>query len=527
MASDPWAEFLPGKPADPWADFPAAKPRAWSDVPLEALKNTPKSAVEFAGNIAHMVMHPYDTVSGLADSAVGGMSLAVAPLRQGIQKAMGYGPDPVDPKLQAQEQQARAVGSFFSDRYGSEEGIKNTLATDPVGALADAMTVVAPAQRLPAAISKATPFSMLGKTVAGVGKVAEPVASNALGFSTGAGADAVRQAARSGLEGQRAFVDNMRGNVPMTDVLDQARGALGQMRQERNAAYQGGMANVRNDATVLDMAQIEKALGNTTGIGTFEGKTVNPGAVNTQEKLAALLSDWKGSDAATYHTPAGLDALKQAVGAIREETQPHTQSRVVADRVYRSIGDTIKAQAPTYADTMEGYANASRQIGEVERTFSLGEKASQDTGMRKLQSVMRNNVNTNFGTRQALAEALAERAPDLKAAIAGQSMNTATPRGLAKIAGPAAVGGAATVAANPYLLALLAGSSPRLVGEGLYAAGRAAGASRELASRLGVNADRLRAAELMAAQGGRIDSDTRRRLAAALAGSSGAQFGGP
>lgn len=528
MATDIWAGFLPGKESDPWADFQPVKPREWKDVPLEALKNAPNSAAHLIGGVVHAVSHPLETAQNLGDLAVGTASNVITPFREGVQKVMGYGPEAVDPELQKKEQLATATGQFFANRYGSMEGLKNTLATDPVGALADAATVLPGAGALLKLGPKATFIPEVGQAVTAAGryanpfmapeavlkagaKVAEPVVSNALGFATGAGADAVRQAYQSGKAGQGAFLENMRGNVPMTDVLDQAKGALSALRDERNAAYQTGMANVRGDKTVLDLAPIEQALQGTTGIGSFEGKTTNAAAVNTREKLATVLADWKGSDPSTYHTPAGLDALKKAVGAIREETQPHTQSRIVADRVYHAVGDTIKAQAPTYAGTMGDYANASKQIGEIERTFSLGEKAAQDTGMRKLQSVMRNNVNTNFGNRQVLAEALAERAPDLKAAIAGQSMSSATPRGLAKIAGPTAVGGVAAAAANPYLLAMLAGSSPRLVGEAAYAAGRGSGVAGKAAGSAGITADRARLLELLSYQGDRATNEQLRK----------------
>jgi hypothetical protein len=502
MAEDIWKDFLPGKTQDPWAEFaPTQKNYALKDVPLAALKNAPRSAYDFIGNIVDAVSHPLDTASALGDVVSGFINKTGRP--GDLLREWDAAPTPQEIQQRQQiEAGADRVGQFYADRFGGWENIKRTLAEDPVGALADAVSVVAPAAsatKLPivGAASRATPLTVAGRTVEGAAKLAEPVVSNALGFSTGAGADAVRQAFKAGREGQTAFVENMRGNVPMTDVLDQAKSALGQLRDERNAAYQKGMAGVRNDATVLDLKGIEDALQNTQQVGTYGNKVINPEAVATREKLAALLQDWKGSDPNFYHTPAGLDALKQAVGAVMEKTDPHTRARNVVGDVYRATGDAIKAQAPTYADTMAGYADASNRIKEIERTFSLGEKAAQDTGMRKLQSVMRNNVNTNFGNREALANALAEKAPDLKAAIAGQAMNSVTPRGIAKL-GPWASVGAATM--NPAYLATLLLESPRLVGEALYASGRGAGALQQAAP----TANAARLAELLAMQSGRM-----------------------
>jgi hypothetical protein len=507
MATDPWGNFIPVV-EDPWAKFTPVGEREWKDVPLEALKNVPRSAANLAQAVVQPILHPIDTAKALGGVASGLISKAGRPgnlLREGDAE-----PTPEELQRRATvEAPADALGQFFKDRYGGGEAIKNTLATDPVGALADALAVAAPAT----GAVRAPLTGMAGALTKGVGKVAEPLASNALGFATGAGVDAVREAAKAGRAGNTAFVENMRGKVPMTDVLDQAKGALGQMREDRNAAYQSGMTAVRNDSAVLDLKPIEEALNSSKGVGTFGDKTVNPQAVAVQEKIAATLTDWKASDPAKYHTPAGLDALKQAVGAIREETLPHTRARVVADNVYRAVGDTIKAQAPTYATTMGEYAGASKQIGEVERAFSLGEKSMQDTGMRKLQSVMRNNVNTNFGNRQALADALAEHAPDLRASIAGQAMSSPTPRGLAKL-GPLATFGAATI--NPAALGALLVESPRLVGEGLYAAGRGTGAVSDLAQSLGVNGRNARVSEQVGFQGGRAKQEIEARLARLL-----------
>jgi len=135
---------------------------------------------------------------------------------------------------------------------------------------------------------------------------------------------------------------------------------------------------------------------------------------------------------------------------------------------------------------MKNYENASNLIREIEKTLSLNPKASIDTALRKLQSVMRDNVNTNYGKRGDLVKLLQESgAKNLLNKLAGQSLKSGTPRGLARMVG--AVGGLATggtsLAAlgglvNPMVLAPLAGGlaaqSPRLMGEIAHAGGRVA-----------------------------------------------------
>ena len=127
---------------------------------------------------------------------------------------------------------------------------------------------------------------------------------------------------------------------------------------------------------------------------------------------------------------------------------------------------------------MRGYAEASDNINEMRRTLSINDKASTDTTLRKLQSVMRNNVNTNYGQRQVLAEQLAQHQPNIMPALAGQALNSWEPRGLARMgANVSAVGSLMT---NPMALAGLPLASPRLVGEAAYGLGNSARRIREI-----------------------------------------------
>ena len=125
--------------------------------------------------------------------------------------------------------------------------------------------------------------------------------------------------------------------------------------------------------------------------------------------------------------------------------------------------------------------------------------------MRKLQSVMRNNVNTNYGQRAKLMDVLARYEPELPNVIAGQSMSSVAPRGVARL-GSVAVGLLAGTTA-PIALPLLAATSPRLVGEAAYAGGRAVGAAR----RAGVTPANLQAIQQGLFQAGRADEELRRR----------------
>lgn len=488
----PWEAFQQAPAADPKADGPwsqfhpeTGEPMSWGDVAGQAISNIPSSAYNVAAGLANTVMHPIDTAKGLYDVGKGAVSKAAGAL--GVEQ---------DPETKTQNEAAiNAVGKFFADRYGGMENFKKTIATDPVGFAMDLSTVLtggeAALARIPGATRAANvagktaeianPVALAGKTAAGV---AEPVVSNILGMTTGAGTTPIRQAARAGYNGSQTFVDNMRGNVPLSDSVDMAQSAVGQMRQARSAAYKADMASANAAPGHVGYQPIHQALSDADKMVNFQGLAKSAEAAKTLDQINDLVGQWRGLS--TPHTVEAADALKQAIGEIRQKTQPGTLERRVADTVYNAAKDSIVRQAPDYAKVMRGYSEASDKINELTKTFSLGEKASTDTALRKLQSTTRNNVNTNYGERSRLLDELAQYEPDLPNALAGQSLSSATPRGMASRTavelGGVGAGAAAMHLVNPAFLASLPFFSPRIVGEGAYAAGRGANALMPVAS---------------------------------------------
>lgn len=293
-------------------------------------------------------------------------------------------------------------------------------------------------------------------------------AKNALGMTTGAGAETFGTAYRAGKEGGTSFLDNMRGNVPMTDVLDGAKDALSKMRIERGNQYRSGMVDIAKDKSVIDFAPIDSAVNSLKTMGSFKGQVINKNAAGTVDEITGIVSQWKGLNPAEYHTPEGLDALKKSIGDVRDATQFGTPGRKAADTAYNSVKAQIDLQAPTYAKVMKDYSQASNALTEIEKALSLGNKASADTSMRKLQSLMRNNVNTNYGNRLELAKTLESNGAEILPAVAGQAASSFTPRGLQ---GLAASGAGVASFMNPAALAALPFTSPRLMGELSYGLG--------------------------------------------------------
>ena len=460
-----------------WSNDPV-KERAWSDVPREALGNVGSSAVNTAKNIVQPLLHPVDTAKTIGNLTAGVLSKPWT-------AAMEAGGFYVDPQKKAEvEATADAAGRFLADRYGSSEGIKKTLATDPVGALADASVVLSGggtlAARAPGAIGNAgraavkagnaiDPIAAAGRVAVGAANGVGGAAASTLGVTTGAGRMPIEYAFQAGKEGNQVFRDHMRGSAPITDVGDMAKSAVGDMAAERSAAYTAGMQNVKGTG-LIDFRPIDWAINTAHDMVHFKGVPKSKEAANTLSEISNKVAEWQAIPSSAYRTAEGLDALKQAVGEIRQKTQYGTLERKVADQVYGTIRKQIVKQVPEYAETMRGYSQASDQIDDITKTFSLGEKASKDAALRKLTSVMRNNVNTNFGQRAKLMDEMAAKQPDLPYAIAGQALNSATPRGIQ--GGVLGAGAILNPAALPQIAAMAPITSPRIVGEAAYGAGR-------------------------------------------------------
>ena len=305
----------------------------------------------------------------------------------------------------------------------------------------------------------------------GIGKVA----SNVIGGTTGAGAEAIKQAYQAGKDSSKVFLDNLRNKAPLENVLSSAKEALYNIRTAASTAYRSGMADISKDASVLDFSPIDKAMANARQMGSYKGRVLNPDVQDTIQQLDNKISEWKQLNPAEYHTPEGIDALKQAIGDIRDGTQLHTRSNAAATQVYKAIKNQIIKQSPSYADIMRNYSEAQDSMKQIERALSLNDKASADTGLRKLQSLMRNNVNTNYSNRLNLASQLENQGGvELKPALAGQALNSVMPRGLM---GAVGAGGGTLAAIThpeswPGLLAAAPFFSPRLMGEAAYGMGK-------------------------------------------------------
>lgn len=515
--SGPWNNYQ-AKSSGPWNDYAqnidtSQQPMPWADVPGEALSNAPDSAMNLVKAVGHTVMHPIDTAVSLGN------------VTEGAGESLGRALNPNDKsEVSDQEKAFQAAKNFYGDRYGSEEGFKKALATDPVGVLADFSMVLSgggtAAARLPGVAGKVgevvakagnltNPVNAAIKvplaTAKGIGKLAPSVIGD---IGTRTGETSISQAFQAGKEGGSAAQNFLKFMTDETadpkQSVELARNAVQELKVQKNKAYQEGMAGIeaatekaqwenkslqmQHNARAEDsghptMAEppammkfdnVDNKLVELNKLGDYQGYDMDPAVSKARELVSKEVSDFKNMDPGAFHTPMGFDALKQRLYSLSDQFEPGSRARLYMDKAAGAVKQSIVDEAPQYSKVMKDYWEASDFLREAEGELSLGPKANPGTTLRKLQSVMRNNATTNYGYRKNLAGKLEQfGAKDLPYQLAGQALNKWTPRGLG--AGAAWLDALAAFGSGHLgLLAALPLMSPRLMGNAAYRAGQAA-----------------------------------------------------
>ena len=441
------------------------------EVASQAIGNLPKSALKYAEDLVTPITDPVGTAKGLYSFTTGLIQLAI-------------------PGEQPDEKTVKAVGDYFANRYGSLEAFKLAVAEDPVGVVGDVSTVLTGggmlAARAPGMVGKAgaaleeagrkiDPLAVAGNTLQAAGGVVTEGVPAAIGMTTGAGGESIQQAftaGRVGGETDRRFVENLRGQEEPGAIVQDGIAALRRLKETKQNKFVTSREALNLEKMPVDFDALAEKINEFAEKFNFEG--VSELSELGQSKLAkvqSLVSDWQRSPA--LHNAKGLDILKRRIdNEYPAGINPGDEAVVVAqarDIIKKEITD----QVPDYSKVMQPYEEATRLERELQRALSLSDKASADTALRKLQSVMRNNVNANFGNRLKLVERL-EEAGDyfLLPRIAGQALNSPTPRGLQ---GLAATGTGISGLTNPGTLAALPMFSPRAMGEVSRVAGMTRG----------------------------------------------------
>ena len=160
---------------------PQEKP--WGETLKQAGQNFVPGMIQLGKDIGHMVTSPVETVEGLK-TIVGGAVLKALP-KDLTDFLFNSGVDPTAAK-RAMEVAANAGGQI-AENYGSVEGFKRKLASDPVGALSDISILATGGGGLVRGGSKLAGMAGLEQTAGALGKTANVLgtAGNVLDPVTG------------------------------------------------------------------------------------------------------------------------------------------------------------------------------------------------------------------------------------------------------------------------------------------------------------------------------------------------------
>jgi len=435
----------------------------------QAITNIPSSAFQYGQDIYSAISDPIGTAKSIGELGLGIIQLVI-------------------PGEQANEKQAKAVGAYFANRYGGMENIKRTIANDPVGFLGDASILLTGGSSL---ASKVGPLKEVAEQARKVGQKIDPLnvpltvagkaTSAGLSLTSGLGRIPIEEAYQAGTKGGKdvqELVATMRQKDSLEDIVSEAKQGVTKMASKRKEKYLKSMEGVKASTKQIDFKPIKEKILDIRKGREFKGETLlDSSALSKLEEIENAVNIWSKSK--SFHTVEGLDALKKKIDNLTPEAdvfgKQAAKGASIVEEARSIVNNRIKEVSPEYAKTMKAYEEAINLEKEIRKSLSLGNQAAADTSLRKLLSVMRNNVNTNFGLRLENFKKLEKSGEvSLTPSVAGASLSQLTPRGIQAAISPYGLGAAGYGLGyiSPEFIALMAASSPRFVGEAALKTGQ-------------------------------------------------------
>jgi hypothetical protein len=425
----------------------------------QSITNAPSSARQLASDIITPLMHPIKTAKDIYSLGSSVVNL-------------------IRPEEQGNEDIARAVGQFFKDRYGSLENIKKTFATDPVGMLADVSIILTGGTTLPAKASGT--IGQASRVVGTAGKMIDPVtqAVNIAKIPTyaaapliqkfgGVSADALKTAYAAGQTGSKtdkAFAQGMRKKIDMKTVADDANVAFDKMQKKKKKDFVDQKTKLQLDKVKMNIDDVIK------GIDDFKSQHTLNNVLDLSDEAVAMLNDIEKIVGEFYankslHNAAGVDWLKRRISNKYPLSPKNKDTQTVASTMQKLVKEQIVKQVPDYAKVMEAFETASLLEKQLIQELSLGKTKNASTTLKKLQSIMRDNANTNYGSRLQAFNKLDEfDEANILEKIAGMELSSWRGRGIQGAVVPSFAGGMA-LGGNLMALGAVPFASPRFTGE--------------------------------------------------------------
>lgn len=232
------------------------------EVVPQAIKNAPKSALNYANTLGQAFLSPIDTANSVGNVALGAMEKVI-------------------PGEQDAEKYADAVGAAFKHRFLTEKGFRETLANDPVSLLGDAASIFVAGGGLVKGVGAATksaPIAKAGETAMSIGAAADPV-NLAKGTASLANKAVLGTAEKMGQNiPQKLYLSAIKPSITKLSPTDRAKLAKTALDEQVMPSYKG-LDKV--DSIVDDLnAMIDDSI----AAGSANGKTVDLSKANSYLK---------------------------------------------------------------------------------------------------------------------------------------------------------------------------------------------------------------------------------------------------
>ncbi len=432
----------------------AEEPMGLMEMAGSAVKNIPSSAGELVKGVYQAVRHPVDTGGGLLKAgygaAIGAMKKAVGErgfaTTERILDAV-YKPLVGENATQQVIDAANAVGGLYKERYGSAEGLKRTIAEDPVGVMAD-LSVFLQGAKVPQLAKATNPVNALtqaaklpgvnalvkapGKAVEGLKsygrKVIDPRSAALMESAQGRAPQIVKE-----LRGKTEIVPGVvptageaavKAQVPtFASYAEKAKTGTRQAyaRSKSNkAAVEASIAKVAGTEEKLSKAQqLRSTLGTKEYEKAFSAKPLKADVeLNTildrplSKKALVRAEDLaKNADISVKvgekYTVEGLHYMKLAMDDLVKDPKTFgigTTEQAQVGRTRKALVSWLEDKVPEYKVAREGYAERSIPINRMQ----IG---------KELEKALTTSLNTGQDLRSTLfANAIREAPKTLKKA---------------------------------------------------------------------------------------------------------------
>ena len=514
-------------PEAAWKVLAAARPAPARPGPIEGLTqqalNIPESATKFAGDVAHMVGNPRETLSNMQSALHGGLQ-HLMPETLGEKSSLGQ-----SDYAKHSRDVATAYGQHYKGRYGSLDAALNTAITDPVGMLADVSGIGGLTRGAARAAASATRGALPGATRAleGVANVGEQVAgfdpvmmtvrgvpqvargagnlgAEVLGATTGVGGDAVRQSFRSGLQGAGDFWEGLQGRLNPAEHIRRANEAIDTYRRELDTQFG---QDTRNMSAINPHFDSNAALNAWTRIhdethmplATTGGamQTLVEGEATRVNQILTILNNFIANP--NLHNFNDAVRLRRAIDKLYVDDPKFKHSNTAVaiakdafnnemQRVKPGDSPALREARQEFQGANQRYSTAIEEVKQWEQImksyssadnaqFSAMFNAGRSNPANALRAQQFQNMQRTTGVDLASGLAGMQMSPPVSNFTKWGALPLAGGAAAAAHFGGPALGGAASLAST----GLLAASSPKLVGATGYGAGRVAGLGRDAA----------------------------------------------